>query len=268
VTTVAELGLYVYGLVAADELESSPEIAGVDGVHAVECLRQGDLCALVSRVRLADFEEQPLREHLADMAWVEQTARRHQQVLDTVLGRCTPLPMRLCTLYADEQGLRQMLDHQHDDLTAALGDLRGTLEWGVQGFAGARRAAPAGAGSPQAAGSGFASGRDYLQQKLQARRVDEQADTELGQLCDHVHAELCSVALAGRLGAPQRPEPSTPAKPMVLNAFYLVANGQRDAFAARVTELHNEHSDHGLELQLTGPWPPYNFVTAAFGGAA
>jgi hypothetical protein len=264
---MAELGLYVYGLVAGEDLESAPEIAGVDGVHRVECLRQGDVCALVSRVSLDDFEEQSLREHLADMAWVEQTARRHQQVLDAVLDVCTPLPMRLCTLYADEEGVRRMLEHQHGDLTVALGDLRGTLEWGVKGFAAARPAAPTAADGGPVAGAGTISGRDYLQQKLQARRVEEQSDTQLEEACDHLHSELCSVALAGRLGTPQRAELSTHGKPMVLNAFYLVANDRREAFAARVTELHERHGDRGLELQLTGPWPPYNFVTTAVGGA-
>jgi hypothetical protein len=264
---MAEFGLYVYGLVAAEDLAAAPELTGVDGEHAVECLREGEVCALISRVRLDDFDEQPLREHLADMAWVEQAARRHQQVLDAVLGRCTPLPMRLCTLYADEEGLRQMLEHQQDDLRAALGDLRGTLEWGVQCFAGGGPVAPSGADATPAAGAAAISGRDYLQRKLQARRVDERADTQLDQICDHLHAELCSVAVAGRLGTPQRSELSPHGKPMVLNAFYLVANEQREAFGARVTELHEQHGERGLELHLTGPWPPYNFVTTAVGGA-
>jgi hypothetical protein len=264
---MAEVGLYVYGLVAAEDLDSVPALTGVDGEHAVECLREGDLCALVSRVRLADFDEQPLREHLADMAWVEQTARRHQQVLDAVLGLCTPLPMRLCTLYADEDGLRQMLEHQQDDLRVALGDLRGTLEWGVQCFSGARPVAPPAAEATPTRGDAVISGKDYLQQKLQARKGDEQADAQLDLICDQLHAELCSLAQAGRLGAPQRSELSRHGKPMVLNAFYLVANEQREAFGARVAELHQEHGERGLELQLTGPWPPYNFVTTAVGGA-
>lgn len=259
-TTMAELGLYVYGLVADGELARAPALPGIEDEHGVQCLCQAGVCALVSRVSLEQFEEQPLREHLADMRWIEQTARRHQQVLDAVIEQCTPLPMRLCTLYSDEDGLRRMLDRRQHDLSAALSELRGKLEWGVQIFAAPERAA-AKASPP----SGNASGTSYLQQKLAARRAAQQADAGLDAICERLHGELCAVALACRLGAPQRAEVSRRQMPMIMNGFYLVPNQQRERFCRRAGELHDEVAEQGLALQLTGPWPPYNFVTAVVG---
>lgn len=262
---MTELGLYVYGVLGEDAPAAAPELPGVDDAHAVECLHDGDLCALVSRVSLDQFEEQPLREHLADMAWVEHTARRHQQVLDSVLHRCTPLPMRLCTVYADEQGLRQMLDARRQEISAALSELSGKLEWGVQAFAGRRPGSP----SSQAAraGGAVATGTAYLQSKLAARQAGEAEQAEIEAACDHVHVELGAIALAGRLGTPQRPEASGREAPMLLNGFYLVSNEQRERFRGRVEQLGGEVADRGIELRLTGPWPPYNFVPAGAGEA-
>lgn len=260
---MAELGLYVYGLVSDRALTTAPELPGIDGSHAVECVTQGELCALVSRVNLDQFDEQRLREHLADMAWVEQTARRHQQVLDAVLGQCTPLPMRLCTLYSDEQALLDMLAREQESLSAALAEFSGKLEWGVQAFAAERRPQPRSSpGAPPAT-----TGTAYLQQKLDARRAGEQADADLEAICDRVHTELCSLAVACRLSPLQRPEVSARQAPMVLNASYLVANEQRERFCARVAALGDDLAED-VELQLTGPWPPYNFVAAAAAGGA
>src|SRR5579875_983313 len=77
-------GIYVYGLVADGALASAPQLPGVDGSHEVELVCHGGVCALSSRVELDQFDEQPLREHLSDLAWVEQTAKHHQQVLNAV----------------------------------------------------------------------------------------------------------------------------------------------------------------------------------------
>jgi hypothetical protein len=257
---MADLGLYVYGLIADGAITEAPDLPGVDGAHAVECLRHGTVCALVSKVGIEQFAADPLREHLADMAWVEQTARRHQQVLDSVLDRCTPLPMRLCTLYNDEEGLRSMLEARGQEISAALSELDGKLEWGVQVFFHAVRSQNPDTATPRAE-----SGTSYLQQRLAGREAQARADADVDALCDRLHADLCAIATAGTLSLPQRAEVSARALPMVLNAAYLVPNDQRERFGDRVGELGAELSEHRLELQLNGPWPPYNFVAPAAG---
>jgi Gas vesicle synthesis protein GvpL/GvpF len=44
----------------------------------------------------------------------------------------------------------------------------------------------------------------------------------------------------------------------VLNASYLVPHSRGDDFAAAVAELADEYPV--LQLELTGPWPPYSFI--------
>jgi hypothetical protein len=50
---------------------------------------------------------------------------------------------------------------------------------------------------------------------------------------------------------------------MVLNAAYLVPDPRRGELHAQVESLAAEHRDAGLTVELTGPWPPYNFSTMA-----
>ena len=261
--TATELGIYVYGLVARGALEAPPALSGIDDAHAVECITEGELCALVSMVELRQFDEQPLREHLADMRWVARVATRHQLVMDAVLDRCTPIPTRLCTVYSGEDALRGMLDREQKDLVAALAELDGKLEWGVQLFESGRPEAASPATAP--ASTAVASGTAYLQQKLAARDAGERQHADLELVCERLHAELNTIALASRLGIPQRAELSGHRTPMILNAFYLVPNAERESFRARVTELDGELGGAGIELVLTGPWAPYNFIPATAG---
>jgi hypothetical protein len=46
----------------------------------------------------------------------------------------------------------------------------------------------------------------------------------------------------------------------ILNGAYLVERGELDGFAAEVERLSAEGAETVLELETTGPWPPYNFV--------
>jgi len=48
---------------------------------------------------------------------------------------------------------------------------------------------------------------------------------------------------------------------MILNGAYLVAEEQLLAFRAELESLEEEHGHMGFSYEMTGPWPPYNFVS-------
>jgi hypothetical protein len=51
---------------------------------------------------------------------------------------------------------------------------------------------------------------------------------------------------------------------IVLSGAFLVERERYDAFSSAVTSGAKSHSD--LDVQLTGPWPPYDFVRLDLGG--
>lgn len=69
-------------------------------------------------------------------------------------------------------------------------------------------------------------------------------------LATHMYAELRRLARAA--------VPFPREAPRVLSAAFLVERGASDAFRDRVDQLSALNS--ALELDLTGPWPPYDFV--------
>ncbi|HEV7586526.1 MAG TPA: GvpL/GvpF family gas vesicle protein, partial [Longimicrobium sp.] len=75
-------------------------------------------------------------------------------------------------------------------------------------------------------------------------------ETRALDLATHMYAELRRLARAAV------PFPRDP--PRVLSAAFLVERGASDAFRDRVDQLSALNS--ALELDLTGPWPPYDFV--------
>ena len=48
---------------------------------------------------------------------------------------------------------------------------------------------------------------------------------------------------------------------MLLNGAYLVASAKVERLRELVQQLTERHRDLGVRIELTGPWPPYNFVS-------
>ena len=242
--------LWTYGGVAAGATLPA-DVVGVAGGVVAPVAAEG-LIALTTAVPRAQFDIEPLRDNLNDLPWLERVAREHEAVLDQVLGDATVVPLRLCTIFEDDAGVQRMLQAEHDALTEALGRLGGREEWGVKVLLDRGRGAPAG----EAEG-----GLAYLARRREQLAAREQARVLAAELADQVDGALRVVAVdAVRLPAQNR-ELSGHSGDMVLNAAYLVCDPAelRDC----VETLQSRYAAEGARIDLTGPWPPYNFVTGA-----
>jgi hypothetical protein len=257
----AEPAWYVYGVVDADAALSE-ELPGVDPEHSVALLREGSLAAVTSRVALEEFDEARLREHLADMAWVETTARAHEAVLDRVCEQATVIPMRMCTVYRTDGGVREMLRREADPLLEAIEHLRGKAEWGLKAFIDVDRDT-----ADPGAGAGASSGTAYMERRRTERERRERAIEAAEDAAVRIHERLSALAGDARVLPLQRPEASGHLGDMIFNGVYLVADEDADAFHDEVRALGTELEPQGLALVPTGPWPAYNFVPGTIGAA-
>jgi hypothetical protein len=263
--TEARLGCYVYCVVRQEEQPSLTGLSGVDPDFGIEEVTHGDLSALVSGVRLEEFGAEALKRNLEDLDWVERTARAHDAVIGRALEADTLVPLRLCTIFIDEDHVREMLERERESLLDALDRLRGRAEWSVKVLVDSgkleeavreRTRASSGAG-----GAGTESpGRAYFATKKADRSLREEADAIAAAATEDAHSRLQHQAAAVTLLRPQNPKLSGRSGQMLLNGAYLVERSRAEEFAALVNELRDRHREIGLDFDLSGPWAPYNFV--------
>jgi hypothetical protein len=264
----AELAHYVYGVVSS-RAEMPPDLVGVDPRHEVFLIEEDGLAALASRVSLAEFGEEPLHDNLNDVGWLEEKARAHEHVLDVVLQRGTVVPLRLCTIYSGEEQVREMLARERAVMVDALDRLEGRAEWGVKAIAepGAlERAAARGAGegsSPQDVSRGTA----YMDRKRHEARARVEVEELAGEWAADIHDRLAGTASEALLNPLQHSEVSGYEGDMLLNGVYLIEDDAVAEFSALVDRMAEEHSPRGVSVELTGPWPPYNFVKSSIESA-
>jgi hypothetical protein len=251
---MAEHGRYLFAVARGLEAEA---LSGVTGLRTapVDVVEHRGLQAVVCDVDLADFGEEALVRNLEDLAWLEEVARGHDDVVRAVAGTVAIAPMRLVTICSTDASVRDHIEHLYDDLVAVLDRVEGRREWSVKAYAVRASQEPETTPSEEpTTGAGAA----YLQRKRQEANRRRAASERSIEVADEIHAELAGHAVAGRRLQPQDPKLTGRNEPMILNGAYLVGIEDGEAFTAAVSALAARIDSVTVEVQ--GPWPPYSFA--------
>jgi Gas vesicle synthesis protein GvpL/GvpF len=103
-----------------------------------------------------------------------------------------------------------------------------------------------------------------LRRRLE-RHVRECADALAAEAADAVHASLQGCANDAVRRPAQNRELSGYHGEMLLNGAYLVHARRMDELRSLVAELEERHRQLGARIELTGPWPPFDFVESTIG---
>jgi hypothetical protein len=267
------LGWYLYGVVAADDAPTHLRTgAAVDAAHEVGLVKEGPLAGVASPVSLEDFDDATLPERLGDATWLEQKIRAHEQVLERVLEETSVVPCRFCTVYRSEAELRRFLSERREPLEAALDRVQGHVEVGVKAFVDRERFAGQQSRQNEAIReldervSSSEGGRAYLHRRRLEQLISSELERFAADVADDLHSRLLAAAEDGVSLPLQSTEISGRDEEMLFNGAYLVPS-DRSAFEDKLAALAVGYRNTGAELELTGPWPPYNFIPADLGGS-
>ena len=265
---MSEIAFYVYCIAetaAAAELPVESLPAAIEEDAKLEWIGAGELAALTSQVPLASYSEESLAEHLSDATWTAARAMRHETIAEYVAKRAGIVPLRFGTIFLSRDGIERMLSDKESELREILERLRGREEWGVNVFCDqsvlltsitsvspvlrdlVERAAQA---SP---------GQSYLmQKKIDALRVDE-ARAAVNRIIEEIEH-----ALAGQSDDVKRLRvlkvEATEYGELKAKFAFLIEKSGFENFRDAAERLAQEHQSAGVRLELTGPWPAYNFT--------
>jgi gas vesicle protein GvpL/GvpF len=264
----SEQGYYVYCIAessAAPQLEVGSLPAAIEDGQKLEWIVADSLAALASTVPLAEYKEEELAEHLSDATWTAVRAMRHETVVEYVAKRVTVVPLRFGTIYLERTGVEKMLVEKARELTDVIERLRGREEWGVNVYAErATLLASITSLSPRLRelvqqAEAASPGQSYLmQKKIEALKVDE-ARATLNGIIDHIEKALSEQADDAKRLRILKVEATEHGELKGKFAF-LVKRAEFEVFRAAAERVAEENHSAGVRLELTGPWPAYNFT--------
>ena len=257
--------VWVYAITDGLKPDLLAGLTGVGGekVHAVS---EAGLTAVVGSVDAAQFGEEARPSLLSDLVSIERLGRLHHQVIACVAADGPVLPLRLATVYPDDQTVRGLLAQSSAEFGVMLDSFRGTEEWGVKVYVGLAEAdrpvvpgqpagnpldGPASRPDPAPWPTGWVTGTGLAE--------PEPALDGDGEACAAmIDRALSGIAVATRRHPAADPRLDDSEKFLVLNAAYLLNSERASEFAAVARAL--ARVNEGVRADLTGPWPPYSFA--------
>ena len=242
--------VHAYGIVRSGAEFDLPD-TGIGGA-GVALLDAGPVAGIFSILPAVAYGAEAWAEHAEDAAWLARVATDHQRVLGAVVRDTDVLPLRLPAMYRDELHLHRMLEAEAPLFGAVLESLRDHLEWSVHLFF---------VGDPEPAeGERPTSGRDYLRRRTEAITHRQLARVKREQLVRDAYASLADLSRQSVANPPQDSALSGRPEPMLLNSAHLVCRRHEQLFFAAVEEVAARLARAGITVEVSGPWPPYNFV--------
>ncbi|AWW39593.1 GvpL/GvpF family gas vesicle protein [Streptomyces cadmiisoli] len=255
---------YAYAVVRPVPSLERDALHGLRGVAdaPVALVHRGEVAAAVSPVSGSDFSEDALKAHLEDLDWLESVARAHHLIVETLGAYTTVLPLRLATVYLDDDRVGDMLGEREPSLGALLDRLADHVEWGVKVYADTTGTAPP---SPDPPAEEPDPGRAYLRRRRHQRRAREDAWSSAAEAVRRVEDQVAGIAVAHARHRPQQGPLAAGSGENVANDAYLVPRRRAEEFQDRA--LHAADGLDGVRVEVTGPWVPYSFAEAPAPGA-
>jgi len=251
------VGIWLYAITAGES--AGGVVDGLSGVagEPIRLVAGDGLSAVVGTVPLNEFGEERLRRHLEDLDWLATKARAHDAVISAIARAGAVVPVTMATVYLDDERVRTVLAARHGEFLAALDRVTGRDELGVKAYADPSILASKDEPSQQKSGE-QRSGTAYLMKRKRELSSQERAYRLAAAEAERLHAALLKHAVDGKRKPASDPSLSARDKWTVLNGTYLVEKTAEDDFREAVAAL--QETTAGIELEITGPWPPYSFA--------
>jgi len=245
-------GVYAYGVVPRDLVP--PVDVGL-GDSKVRLIEQRDIALLVSDIDPALLQGLD-EEEFTPEGRVAMLAQQHHDVVNATFSSGPIVPLRFGTVLRNDAGAVRMLEERYAEWRKDLAKVAGAAEYTARVMRSADVSSDqSSAAAPSTVEEAEAPGTAYL--RVRAEQLSRQ---ETQRKADHSRTQRALERLAA-LAAEVADRRSAAASPEVLaEATYLVPFERQQEFVTATEELARDLEHEGLELRVSGPWPPYTFV--------
>jgi len=252
--------IYLYCIAKTKPLNSFEET----GIKTYHVYFQGTY-AVVSKVSPDEFSKDNLEKNLGDMKWLGEKVRQHERIIERVMQDTTVIPFKFGTVFLNEENVEKLVKEKEQEFKRIIADLEGKEEWGLKVYCALERFRNAARtederlkekeGEIASAGAGKAfflkKKKDGLEKDIINERVSEYTKD--------CFERLKRTSLETKINKILPKEVTEKKNDMILNAVFLINKKRIKEFESVTEYLRTKYSVKGLDLDCTGPWPPYNF---------
>ncbi len=260
-------GIYLYCVTEATN--SLPPLRGIDDNFTTFQIKTKPLAALVSEVPLDAFTGRTFRTKLRDLSWAESKLRAHEACVRAAKDSGSVLPMRFATIFSSETELKEWLEQTENRLTTLLQYFQHKEEWGVQiichkkeYLSQIRHVQNPEIKAIDAQLVNQTPGQAFFLTKKKEQKLDALRESILTEACQELNSQLDRIAIKKVDLDVSRSGESQDEQQLVLNTSLLIEETSVGRLQDMVGSFNEAPAVRGLRARYTGPWSPYNFVSA------
>jgi len=201
---------------------------------------------LASAVPATEYEESSLAARLTDVEWLAQCGAAHHDVIARAARTHAVAPFRLLTLFRSEARAIEEATRLRTKIERALDRVNDRREWVVR-----VAAVP---GATRSSRTRATSGTSYLMARASQPRVVATATPGARRAARELVAELKEYA-------DQIVTRPSEAAHVLYDGALLVSREKEVDIGNVVRQWQPRLAPVGCRVSLTGPWPPYSFVS-------
>lgn len=240
-----------------------PLMTGIDNVNKLEMISLGNLSAVVSQVPLEEFGEDALKENIQNIKWLEKHIRTYDEITRSLFEQTTFIPVRFGTIYLDKERVKQSISNYKEQVIKLIETLNRKIEVGVKFFLDHTKL-------EEALTTNDLEAAD-LNSKIQcetpgkAHFLKKKLETFLDKKIENWSCDISNNLLDSLKGISNdiqllSLQPKEGAQKMFLNVACLLPSNRFDWFKEMLQNIMPQDNFECINCEITGPWPPYNFV--------
>lgn len=251
-------GLYLFCVSRSAALD--PAEYGLTEAAPLRQVSRRGLHAVVCEVPLSDWIDDAGEAHLQDLKWLGPRAVRHERVIQKVMAGGAVLPLRFGCIFSGEESLHDWLERHHQAVHEYLDGIGNRQEWSLKGWLHVGRAAAAlAATDSRMAELPTSPGARYLREQKLRKELERSTRDWARETGKAVVAALWPESASQRTLGIRTPTVPEREEEAVFHYALLVAPEDLAALQDKIQRHDAELRPRGLELALTGPWPPFSF---------
>jgi len=266
-------GLYLYCL--REKTEDTPVFStkGIDGKGEVFTLSFRGLEAVVSEVSLEEFGSIEIQEKARqDLSWIKEKAVAHEKVIEEAIRKndkiLSLIPMRFGTIFKEKARLEESLDKDYSKVKEVLERIRDKQEWSVKVYLTNRekferviKEKNEAIKEKEKEIATLPEGMAFFMEEELSEIVSREMEAELNNMAEVFFEGLKKHAVDSVKNKILEKELTGKREPMILNAAYLIHKKEIKKFEKEVDDLNRRMEEEGYCLEVSGPWPAYNFTS-------
>ena len=254
--------IYVYCI-----SEAPPKIVPQLESSGLECLTIGGFFINIKNVSESNFSEANLKKNLSDIQWLEIQVRDHISVINSIMEYSAVIPFKFGTIYNTKASLEKFIADYSDSLIENFQQISGMEEWAVKIYCDRKLLSKkidelsVEAASLQKQISESSPGKAFLLNKKKIDLIENEMDRLCNQFGQEYYEEIKKLSESNSLNNLLPKEFTGREDSMIINASFLVKASNVIDFKNHINSMSDRVGESGFFIEVSGPWPPFSFIS-------